>query len=137
MPDERIFEIKLQHVTVLIENLSKQVDDKLNGLGEVLKTVNENFVKILDDHESRLRAQAAVDSSQSQEISALRERIASFSGELATFKVYIERIEERQQERLEKENSDLKKFALKLVEYILVGGAGAGSAYAAHLMRLF
>lgn len=137
MPDEKIWELKLQIVVDQIKTLSDKVDDKLNGLAEVLKSVNENFVKILDDHENRLRAQAAVDSSQAQEISALREKIASFSGELNTFKIYIQRIEERQQERLSSENDNLKKLALKLLEYILVGGASGGAVYAAHVMRLY
>lgn len=137
MPDERIWELKLQHVSEQIGSLSKQVDDKLSGLAEVLKSVNENFVKILDDHEGRLRKQAEVDSNQASEISQLREKMAWFGGELTAVKVIMEKIDKKQEERLASENDNLKKISWELFKIVMAAGTGGGAVYAAKSMGLF
>jgi hypothetical protein len=137
MPDERVWELKLQNVSDQLGNLSKKLDEKIDGLVETVKLGNLSFVKILDDHESRLRKQADVDSNQAQELSALREKIAWFGGELAAVRLLVEGISKKQEERISSENAELKKLAWELLKMLMAAGTGGGAVYVAKMMRLF
>jgi hypothetical protein len=94
--------------------------EKIDSLRGIVEENNRHVQKILDDHEARLREQAAADSRQGQAISSLRV-------ELAGIKSKQEAIETWQQVQDERRYSFWQEAALKLLPSIGFGGGAVSS----------
>lgn len=135
--ERQITDLKIDNLTSQIQGLTRSFDEKIANLINTVKDGNQNIFKLLDDHETRLREQAKTDSQQGNEISTLREKFAELKGQVDRIEMRQIQQEQRDQERSEKENSDLRRIAWDLGKMVLAAGGGAGGAYIAHLLRVF
>lgn len=135
--DEKLWELKLQVVSDQIGNLGRKLDDKLGGLSEALKSNNAAFVKILDDHEGRLRKQSEIDSAQGAEISNIRVQISNLEGQMRALSLLIENANKREEDRLSKETGFWQKAAFELLKVVMAAGTGGGAVYIGKALRLF
>lgn len=135
--EDRLWESKLQNVLDKLDNLSVSVSRDIGHLTDSVKTNFAQLVRMVEDHEQRLRKQAEIDGAQGTDISNLRVQVTELKGEIKEIKTILETRDQRDNDIKNREIGRWQSISIELLKIVLAAGAGGGTVYAAHVLRLF
>lgn len=138
VPDERLWEEKISSVVMKIDYLAKSIESNLHTLGRTVEDSNKSIVKILDDHEFRLRESVKVDGDQGRDIATLRVQVAEVQGQITALNVRIGTVLETMESNKRAELGTWQRVSLELMKMLLFGGSAGGATLGAlKLLGLF
>lgn len=138
----KLVELSFSRILDRVEGVSKEMNAKVDGLSQAVERGNQEFRRIVDDHESRLREQAKIDSKQGEDIANLRVEFerglgemradaANMRGEIINLRSALVAIKTHQEKQSEQQLGFWQKIAIEGVKFAVFGGMAGGVVVAA------